>query len=60
MYVLPDNGLKIETFTYSASTDSVTQPSPSSIQLSILRKISWKDLSVSYSRLITVLVLELK
>ena len=60
MYVLPDNGLKIETFTYSASTDSVTQPYPSSIQLSILRKISWKDLSVSYSRLITVLVLELK
>ena len=60
MYVLSDNGLKIETFTYSASTDSVTQPYPSSIQLSILRKISWKDLSVSYSRLITVLVLELK
>ena len=31
MYVLPNNGLKIETFTYSASTDSVTDPNPSLI-----------------------------
>ena len=39
MYVLPDNGLKIEIFTYSASIDSVTEPDPSLIQLSILYKI---------------------
>ena len=33
MYALPDNGLKIEIFTYSASTDSITQPDSSLIQL---------------------------
>ena len=32
MYVLPDNGLKIEIFTYSLFTDSITQPDPSLIQ----------------------------
>ena len=55
MYVFPDNGLKIELLTYSASTDSNTQPDPSLIQLSIL----WKT-SISYSKLITLLVIELK
>ena len=35
MYVLPDNGLKIEIFMYSASADSNTQPDPSLIQLFI-------------------------
>ena len=29
MYVPPSNRLKIEMFTYSASTDSITQPNPS-------------------------------
>ena len=36
MYVLPDNGLKVEISTYPLSTDSITQPDPSSIQLSTL------------------------
>ena len=36
MYVLPDNGLNIEIFTYSASTDSITQIDSSLRQLSIL------------------------
>ena len=40
VYVLPDNGLKIEIFTDSLFADSVTQPDPSLIQLSILCKIS--------------------
>ena len=31
MYMLLDNGLKIEIFTYSVITDSVTQPDPSLI-----------------------------
>ena len=60
MYVLPDNGLKTEIFTYSASADSITQQDPSLIQLLIPYKISWKGLSGSYSELITVLVVELK
>ena len=55
MYVLSDNGLKMEIFTYSLFTDSVTQPDISLIQLYILHKISWKDLSSIYlSELITV------
>ena len=40
VYMLPDNGLKIEIFTYSASIDLVTQPDPSLIQLFILYKTS--------------------
>ena len=57
MYVLPINGLKTEIFTYWASIDSISQPDPSLIQLSIPYKISWKDLSRSYSsELIIVLV----
>ena len=40
MYMLPDNGLKIEILTYSASIESITQPDPSLIQLLILYKIS--------------------
>ena len=40
MYVLPDNGLKIEILTYSASIYSTTQPDPSLIHLSILYKNS--------------------
>ena len=59
MNVLPDNGLKIEIFTYSASIDSITQPDPALIQLSILYKISSKNFSRSYSGLITVLLGEL-
>ena len=43
MYVLPDNGLKIEIFTYSESTDSIIQPGSSLIPLSILHKTSGKD-----------------
>ena len=35
-------------FTYSASTDSITQPGPSLIQLSILYKDSWNELSSWY------------
>ena len=60
IYELPDNGLKMYIFTYSLFIHSITQPDPSLIQLSILYKISWKDLSRSYSRLITVLIEELK
>ena len=59
MYVLPDNE-KAETFTYSASIDSIIWTDPSLIHLSILYKICWKDLSRSYLRLITALVVELK
>ena len=60
MYVLPDNGLKIEIFTCSLFTDSIIQPDPSLIQLSILYNISGKDLSSIYlSELITALVVEL-
>ena len=40
MYVLPDNRLKIEIFTYSVFSDSVIQPDPALVQLSILYKIS--------------------
>ena len=61
MYVLPDNGLNIEIFTYSLFTNSITKTDPSLTQLSILNKIFWKDLSSIYlSELITVLVAELK
>ena len=60
MYVLPDNKLKTEILTYSASIDSIAEPDLSLIQLSILYRIYWKDLSISYSRLVTVLVVELK
>ena len=42
MHVFPDNGLTTEILTYAASIDSLTQPL---IQLSILYKISWWDLS---------------
>ena len=57
---LPDNWLKIYIFTYSPFIHSIIQPDPSLIQSSILYKTSWKDLSRSYSRLITVLIEELK
>ena len=60
MYVLPDDGLWIEIFTYSVSTDSITQPDLSLIQLSILCKTFRNDLSRSYSKLITVSVVESK
>ena len=60
MYMLSDNELKTERFTYSASIDSITQPDPSLIQLSVLYKISWKELSSVCLKLITVLVVELK
>ena len=61
VYVLPINGLRAEIFRYSPFIDSIIQPYPSLIQLSILYKISGKDLSRSYlSVLITVLVVELK
>ena len=60
MYVLPENKLKTEILTYSASIDSIAEPDLSLIQLSILYRIYWKDLSISYSRLVTVLVVELK
>ena len=49
VYVLPDNEQKIEIFIYSLPTDSITQTDASLIQLSILYKISWEDLSQSYS-----------
>ena len=45
MYVLPNYELKVEIFTYSASTDLVSQLDPSLIQLSIQYKICRKDLS---------------
>ena len=60
MYMLSDNELKTERFTYSASIDSITHPDPSLIQLSVLYKISWKELSSVCLKLITVLVVELK
>ena len=60
MYVLPENGLKIDIFTCYTSTDLITQPDPSLIQLSILYKISRKYLSSIYLELITVLIVELK
>ena len=43
MYELPGNGLKLEILTYSVSIDSIIQPNPSLIQLSVLLKTSWKD-----------------
>ena len=61
IYVLPSNGLETEILTHPASNDSIIIPDPSLIQLSILYKVSWKDLSSLYlSELITVLVVELK
>ena len=54
-----DNELKIEILTYSTSIDLITQLDSSLIQLSILYKIYWKDLSRIYWELITVLVVEL-
>ena len=60
MYVLPDNGHKTETLTYSASIDSITRLDPSLMQLSILDKIYWKDLLIIFLELIIVLVVELK
>ena len=60
MYELCDNGLQIEILTYSRCIDSIIQPNPSLIQLSILLKISWKDLPGSYSEPNTVLLVELK
>ena len=60
LYVLSNNELKIDIFTYSASADSITQPDPSLIQLSILYKISWKDLSSMYLELVTVLTEDLQ
>ena len=59
MYEFPDNGLQIKILTYSKSIDSIIQPDPWLIQLSVLQRISAKDLSRSYSELITVLVVEL-
>ena len=60
MYVLPDNGQKTETLTYSASIDSITRLDPSLMQLSILDKIYWKDLLIIFLESIIVLVVELK
>ena len=60
VYVLPNVGLKTEILTYSPSTYSITHPDPLLIQLLILYKISWKDLSSIYLELITILVVELK
>ena len=54
MYVLPDNGIKSEILTHSTSLDSITKPDPSLIQLLILYKSFWKDLSSMYLELITV------
>ena len=54
MYELPDNGLKIEILKYSLPTDLITQPDPFLIQLSILYKISWKEMSNIYLELFTV------
>ena len=59
MYEFPDNGLQIKILTYSTSIDSIIQPDPWLIQLSVLQRTSSKDLSRSYSELITVLVVEL-
>ena len=60
MEELGDNGLETEILIYSASIDSIIRPDPSLIQLSILYKISWKDLLRSYLELFTALVVELK
>ena len=49
----------MEILTYSPFINSIIQPDPSLIQLSILYKISWKDLSRSYLGLIAVLVVKL-
>ena len=57
---LPITGLYFEMFTYSPLIDSIIQPDPSLIQLSILYKISLKDLSRLNSELITILVVGLK
>ena len=46
-YVLPDNGLKIEISTYLTSTDSITQPDSSLIQLKSLSKSLLLDLLAS-------------
>ena len=58
--VWTDNGLQIVVLTYSVSIDSIIQPDPSLIQLSILQKTSWKDWSILSAGPITVLLIELK
>ena len=50
----------MEILTYSPSTDSIIQPDPTLIQLSILSKICWKDFLRLYLGSITVLLKELK
>ena len=57
---LPSNGAYLEIFTYSLFIESIIHPDPSLIQLSILYNISSKDLPRLKSRLITVLVIQLK
>ena len=58
MYELPGNGLKLEILTYSVSIDSIIQPNPSLIQLSVLLKTSWKDFPRLSTGPITILLAE--
>ena len=58
MYGLPDNGLSVQMLTYSVSIDAIVQPDAPLIQLSILSKISWIDLSRLYLGPITVLLVK--
>ena len=60
MYELPGNGLKLEILTYSVSIDSIIQPNPSLIQLSVLLKTSWKDFTRLSTGPITILLAEKK
>ena len=60
MWELPINGLKVEILMYWDLIDSTIQPELSLIQLSILYKISWKDLSRSNLWFITIFVVESK
>ena len=58
MCELPGNGLKLEILTYSVSIDSIIQPNPSLIQLSVLLKTSWKDFPRLSTGPITILLAE--
>ena len=60
MQELPDNGLKVEILMNWESTDLIIQQDSSLIQLSVLRKISWKDVSKSNLWFITDFVVELE
>ena len=60
MSELSAKGLKVKILMYGDWIDSTIQPDPSLIQLWILYKMFWKDLSRSNLWFVTVFVVELK